>query len=71
MSGPIDLIICPVDLAAGFRGLQTPDEVSPAALERVMKLQDVILKAIAKKISSAEIAGDLVKEIWEEAGALL
>jgi transposase len=40
--------------------LQTPEKVSAAALERMMKLQDVILKAIAKKISwmeAAEIAG--------------
>jgi transposase len=40
--------------------LQTPENISAAALERMMKLQDVILKAIAKKISwmeAAEIAG--------------
>jgi hypothetical protein len=40
--------------------LQTPEKVSAAALERMMKLQDVILKAMAKKISwmaAAEIAG--------------
>jgi transposase len=40
--------------------LQTPEKVSAAALERMMKLQDVILKAMAKKITwmeAAEIAG--------------
>jgi transposase len=40
--------------------LKTPEKVSAAAVERMMKLQDVILKAIAKKISwmeAAEIAG--------------
>jgi transposase len=40
--------------------LQTPENVSAAALERMMKLQDVILKAMAKKITwmaAAEIAG--------------
>jgi hypothetical protein len=40
--------------------LQTPEKVSVAVLERMMKLQDVILKAMAKKITwmaAAEIAG--------------
>jgi transposase len=40
--------------------LEIPEKVSAAALERMMKLQDVILKAIAKKITwmeAAEIAG--------------
>jgi transposase len=40
--------------------LETPEKVSAAVLERMMKLQDVILKAMAKKISwmeAAEIAG--------------
>ena len=40
--------------------MKTPEKVSAAAVERMMKLQDVILKAIAKKISwmeAAEIAG--------------
>jgi Transposase DDE domain group 1 len=40
--------------------LQTPENISAAALERMMKLQDVILKAMAKKITwmaGAEIAG--------------
>jgi hypothetical protein len=37
-----------------------PETVSAAELERMMKLQDVILKAIAKRITwmaAAEIAG--------------
>jgi transposase len=40
--------------------LNPPEKVSAAALERMMKLQDVILKAMAKKITwleAAEIAG--------------
>jgi transposase len=40
--------------------LKPPEKISAAALERMMKLQDVILKAIAKKITwmeAAEIAG--------------
>jgi transposase len=40
--------------------LQTPENISAAALERMMKLQDVILKAMARKITwmaAAEIAG--------------
>jgi transposase len=40
--------------------LQTPENISATALERMMKLQDVILKAMAKKITwmaAAEIAG--------------
>jgi transposase len=40
--------------------LTTPEKISAAELERMMKLQDVILKAMAKKITwmaAAEIAG--------------
>jgi Homeodomain-like domain len=40
--------------------LETSRAISAAELERMMKLQDVILKAMAKKISwleAAEIAG--------------
>ena len=54
-----------------------PENLSAAALERMMKLQDVILKAIAKKISwiqAAEIAGVTdrtmrrIKQRYEEFG---
>jgi transposase len=57
--------------------LNNPEKVSAAALERMMKLQDVILKAIAKKISwiqAAEIAGVTdrtmrrIKQRYEEVG---
>jgi hypothetical protein len=40
--------------------VRNPESVSATAMERTMKLQDVILKAMAKKISwleAAEIAG--------------
>jgi hypothetical protein len=40
--------------------LTPPESISAAAMERAMKLQDVLLKAMAKKIgwmSAAEIAG--------------
>ena len=54
-----------------------PETVSAAELERMMKLQDVILKAIAKRITwmaAAEIAGvsdrtmRRMKERYEEFG---
>ena len=57
--------------------MNNPEKVSAAALERMMKLQDVILKAIAKKISwiqAAEIAGVTdrtmrrIKQRYEEFG---
>jgi hypothetical protein len=41
-------------------GLQTNRAISAAELERIMKLQDVILKAMAKKMTwleAAEIIG--------------
>jgi transposase len=57
--------------------LKPPENISAAALERMMKLQDVILKAMAKKISwmeAAEIAGVTdrtmrrIKQRYEEFG---
>jgi hypothetical protein len=43
--------------------LKLPGNIPAAALERMMKLQDVILKAMAQKITwveAAEIAGGLL-----------
>lgn len=59
---------CPVQLAGDLSGQgnganlksDQPKTVSAAELERMMKLQDVILKAMAKRITwmaAAEIAG--------------
>ena len=57
--------------------MNPPEKVSAAALERMMKLQDVILKAMAKKITwleAAEIAGITdrtmrrIKKRYEEFG---
>jgi len=63
--------------AAGFWDLRIAEKVSAAELERMMKLQDVILKAMAKKITwmaAAEIAGvsdrtmRRIKQRYEEFG---
>ena len=47
--------------------METPSEALPAReMERMMKLQDVILKALAKKLSlieAAEIAGMSVRNM--------
>jgi transposase len=57
--------------------LNAPESISAAQLERMMKLQDVILKAMAKKITwmaAAEIAGVTdrtmrrIKQRYEEFG---
>jgi transposase len=57
--------------------LTTPEKISAAELERMMKLQDVILKAMAKRITwmaAAEIAGvsdrtmRRIKQRYEEFG---
>jgi hypothetical protein len=53
-------VICPLTLAAAMLGIDRPDFGNAAELEWMMKLQDVILKAVAKKISwldAAEIIG--------------
>ena len=53
-------MICPLNQTARMLGFDNPGIDEPAAMERTMKLQDVILKAMAKKISwmeAAEIAG--------------
>jgi hypothetical protein len=52
--------MCPLNRRRRFCGLINPGSLSAAALERMMKVQDVILKATAKKISwldAAEIIG--------------
>ena len=57
--------------------MKTPETISAAEMERMMKLQDVILKAMAKKITwmaAAEIAGisdrtmRRIKDRYEEFG---
>jgi len=56
--------------------LKTRETISAAEIERMMKLQDVILKAMAKKITwmAAEIAGisdrtmRRIKDRYEEFG---
>jgi hypothetical protein len=54
------LVICPLNQAATMLRIDKLGSVNAAALERTMKLQEVILKAMAKKISwleEAEIIG--------------
>jgi hypothetical protein len=54
-------VICPVwFFGARSWGVDEPRQHSAAELERMMKVQDVLLKAMAKKISwwaAAEIIG--------------
>jgi transposase len=57
--------------AAGSLGLESPKHYPAAEVERIMKLQDVLLKAMAKKITwweAAEIIGvtDRTMRRWRE-----
>src|SRR5579862_876788 len=63
---------CPLWKAAGEAGgMETLQQYSAAEMERMMKLQDVLLKAMAKKITwwdAAEIIGvtDRTMRRWRE-----
>ena len=77
-------MICPVELArylSAFEkrlqtlGFETSRAIPAAELERIMKVQDVILKAIAKKItcwrwpkSSADRTMQRMRERYQEHG---
>ncbi len=65
VKGPVERICyLSVERRRRFWGLRIPETISAAAMERMMKLQAVLLKAMAKKISwmtAAKIAGVTVR----------